>query len=215
MSLQFDVFWSFRSPYSYVATPGLMKLIREYDVVCNFRPVYPLAVRVEGFFESVHPMWPGYLLNDAPREAERVGLPMSWPDPDPIVQDFTTYKVAKEQPYITRLTRLGAAAARRDLGLEFATAASKRIWGGVKDWDKGDVLAEAATEAGLDLKDLQSDLDNDAAGLDKEIEQNEADQTKAGHWGVPLMEFDGEPFFGQDRIDAMIWRMNQKNLQRR
>jgi 2-hydroxychromene-2-carboxylate isomerase len=29
---------------------------------------------------------------------------------------------------------------------------------------------------------------------------------------VPLMVFNGEPFFGQDRIDALLWRMSQSGL---
>jgi 2-hydroxychromene-2-carboxylate isomerase len=32
---------------------------------------------------------------------------------------------------------------------------------------------------------------------------------------VPLFAFEGEPFFGQDRLDALIWRMTQKGLQPR
>ena len=37
----------------------------------------------------------------------------------------------------------------------------------------------------------------------------------AGHWGVPTLVFDGEPFFGQDRIAMAKWRMDQKGLQPR
>ncbi len=215
MSLSFDVFWSFRSPYSYLAAPRLLALTQDYDVVCHFRPVYPLAVRVRDFFDTVNPLWPGYLMHDLPREAEQLGLPMHWPDPDPIVQDFTTMKVAKDQPYITRLTRLGAAAEREGKGMAFATAASARIWGGVKDWDKGDVLAQAATEAGLDMARLETMIANEADALDAQIVQNEQDQKTGGHWGVPLMVFDGEPFYGQDRINSLVWRMKQKGLKAR
>ena len=39
--------------------------------------------------------------------------------------------------------------------------------------------------------------------------------TAAGHWGVPTMVFDGEPFFGQDRLDLLVWRMRQAGLQER
>ncbi len=34
----------------------------------------------------------------------------------------------------------------------------------------------------------------------------------AGHWGVPTLVFEGEPFFGQDRIDMALWRMKQKGV---
>lgn len=215
MTFEFDLFWSFRSPYSYLATPRLLALIQKYNVKCNFKVVYPLAVRVEDFFKTVNPMWPGYIMHDLPREAQRLGMEIHWPEPDPIVQDFTTLKVAKQQPYITRLTRLGAAAEQMGKGLAFANAASTCIWGGVKNWDQGEVLDKAARDAGLQLGDLEGMIKSSADTLDAAIRQNEADQTKAGHWGVPLMVFEGEPFFGQDRVDSLVWRMKQKGLQQR
>ncbi len=58
MTLQYDLFWSFRSPYSYLVTPRLIEFEREYDVNANVRPVYPIAVRIPGFFKQVNPMWP-------------------------------------------------------------------------------------------------------------------------------------------------------------
>ena len=45
MTLIFDLFWSYRSPYSYLATLRLAEMEREYDLMINVRPVYPLAVR--------------------------------------------------------------------------------------------------------------------------------------------------------------------------
>ena len=37
----------------------------------------------------------------------------------------------------------------------------------------------------------------------------------AGHWGVPTMVFADEPFFGQDRIDLLVWRLRQHGLRPR
>ncbi len=48
MSFQVDLFWSFRSPYSYLATPRLLEMQRAYDVAIAVRPVYPIAVRIPG-----------------------------------------------------------------------------------------------------------------------------------------------------------------------
>ncbi len=45
MTQDVDVFWSFRSPYSYLATPDLLRLRDDYDVNLRFRPVLPIAVR--------------------------------------------------------------------------------------------------------------------------------------------------------------------------
>lgn len=47
------------------------------------------------------------------------------------------------------------------------------------------------------------------------IAENETDHAAAGHWGVPTFVFENEPFFGQDRIDLLVWRMRGKGLARR
>ena len=215
MTFQVDLFWSFRSPYSYLAVPRLVALQRDFDVEIAVRPVYPIALRIPGFFKKVNPLWPPYLLRDCARIAEMNGLPFAWPSPDPIVQDIATMEVAAEQPYIHRLTRLGVAAQRRGCGLPFIHEVGKLTFGGVKDWNQGDHLAGATARAGLDLSELDAEITSDPTGFDAEIERNEAAQQGAGHWGVPLMVFRGEPFFGQDRIDVLRWRMQKAGLTRR
>jgi 2-hydroxychromene-2-carboxylate isomerase len=211
-----EVFWSFRSPYSYLATPRLRELGRTCDVELRVRPVLPIAVRIEGFFQSVNPLWPPYLLRDVARLAEFLGMTIAWPRPDPIVQDFTTREVAREQPYIYRLTRLGCAAAERGRGIEFIDEVSRIIWDGtVEGWNEGDHLARASARAGLELAELDADAAARAAHYDRVIEANQQALNDAGHWGVPTMVFEDEPFFGQDRIDLLRWRLEQRGLRPR
>ena len=215
MTLSFDVYWSFRSPYSYLATPPLIEIRRDYDVTVNFRPVRPLAVRDAAFFERVDPRWPMYVVRDVFRLAQMAGLPFAPPRPDPIVQDMATRQIAAEQPHIGRLTRLGQAACEQGDGLAFADNVARLIWGGTANWHEGSHLADAATAAGLDWTALDAAEHDDADRLDAAIAANEAAQAASGHWGVPLMVFDGEPFFGQDRLDALLWRMGQHGLAKR
>jgi 2-hydroxychromene-2-carboxylate isomerase len=216
MPLAVDVFWSFRSPYSYLATPRLVDIVRTYEVEVTVRVVLPIAVRIPGFFEQVNPLWPPYLLRDTMRIAEYLGIPYGWPRPDPIVQEFPSRRVAAEQPYIHRLTRLGVEAKRRGRGLEFVAEVSRLIFGGdVVGWNEGDHLARAAVRAGLDLAAMDAAVAADPTDHDAEIAQNQRDLEAAGHWGVPTMVFQGEPFFGQDRIDLLLWRLRQHGLTRR
>jgi 2-hydroxychromene-2-carboxylate isomerase len=216
MPLAVDVFWSFRSPYSYLATPRLVRLAADYDVDVTIRVVLPIAVRIPGFFDTVNPLWPPYLMRDTMRIAEYERIPYGWPRPDPIVQDFATRQVATEQPYIHRLTRLGVAATERGRGLPFVAEVSRVIWGGdVDGWHEGSHLADAAARAGLDLKELDAAIAEEPARYDAVIQRNQQALEAAGHWGVPTMVFAGEPFFGQDRIDLLVWRMKQQGLRRR
>jgi 2-hydroxychromene-2-carboxylate isomerase len=216
MSLSVDVFWSFRSPYSYLATPRLSGIALRYDVDVRIRPVYPLAAHAPDFFKKQNRRWPSYVARDASRIAQMLGIPFGPPRPDPIVMNFATGDVALEQPYIRRLTHLGQAAVERGRGLPFITEVSRVIWGGdVTGWDAGDHLARASVRAGLDLQDLERVIEADALRLEAAIQASHARLEEVGHWGVPTMVFNDEPFFGQDRIDVLLWRMRQHGLAER
>ncbi|HEY1154011.1 MAG TPA: DsbA family protein [Pseudolabrys sp.] len=216
MTLSVDLFWSFRSPYSYLALAKTLKLVVEYDVSVKLRPVYPLAVRVPGFFKRADPRFAMYVVLDSRRVAEHEGIPFRFPQPDPIVQDMATLEVAQEQPYIHRLTRLGAAAQLEDRALQFVGAIAPVLWdGSVKNWHEGDHLAKAASAAGFDLAAMDAAIAADPARYEQVITANEKDHATSGHWGVPTFVFEKEPFFGQDRIDLLIWRMQRKGLTRR
>lgn len=215
MTLEYDLFWSFRSPYSYLVTKRLLEFERDYDVKANVRPVYPIAVRIPGFFKQVNPMWPPYLLKDTVRIAQMEGLPYAWPSPDPIVMDIKTGEVPAEQPYIRRLTRAGVLAAEQGKGLPFLYEISTVIFGGVKNWHEGEHLRDAAKRAGLDMDALDAEAAKEKDRLEAVISENEAAQKQAGHWGVPLMVYEGEPFFGQDRFSHLQWRLEQKGLKKR
>ena len=215
MTLHADLYFSFRSPYSYLALGRYRAIAEEWDVDIALRPVYPLAIREPAFFERNHPNWLRYTFTDMFRVAQFHGIPFGPPRPDPIVQNVMTRQIAEEQPFIYRLTRLGQAAARRGKGLAFAHEAGKLIWGGAENWHEGDHLAGAAIRAGLDLSELDAEAIADAEALDAEIHANQAALEAGGHWGVPTLVFDGEPFFGQDRIEMVLWRMQQKGLEKR
>src|SRR5262245_22218308 len=186
MAHSIDLYWSFRSPYSYLATPRLVAMEREYDLGVNVRPVYPLAVRSGEFFRQVNPLWVPYLLRDTTRLAEMLGLPYRWPQPDPVAIDFQTLAATTEQPHIHRLTRLGCAAAEAGHGLQFLRAISHLIWSGEVDgWHEGDHLAHAARGAGVDLAALDARIAREPDRYEAIIQENQAAHRAAGHWGVP------------------------------
>lgn len=216
MTLEFDLFWSFRSPYSYLVTDRIVAFQKDYDVSCRVRPVYPIAVRQPEFFSNSDPLWFSYFARDIFRSAQFAGIPFAWANPDPVYMDPATRTYPKEQPHIHRLTRLGMAAAERGRGLAFIEQVGRLIWSGtVSGWHEGDHLARAAERAGLDLAELDRAAEAEAERLDTVIEENQQAQRQGGHYGVPLMVFEGEPFFGQDRFDQLKWRMEQKGLARR
>lgn len=216
MTLSVDLFFSFRSPYSYLALPKTLKLVADYDVTVKVRAVYPLAVRVPGFFKKTNPQFARYVVLDSSRVAKYENIPFRFPRPDPIVQDMATLEVAANQPYIHRLTRLGAMAQLEGRSLAFVDAIARVLWDGtVQGWNERDHLATAAAKAGFDLAAMDAAISADPDRYEKVIADNETDHAASGHWGVPTFVFANEPFFGQDRIDLLVWRMQGKGLTRR
>ncbi len=107
MTLGYDLYWSFRSPYSYLLTPRLAQLEADYDVRCHVRIVYPIAVRQADFFSNADPLWFSYFMRDVFRTGAYLGVPIRWPVPDPVVMDMATRTYPGEQPHIFRLSQLG------------------------------------------------------------------------------------------------------------
>lgn len=210
-----DVFWSFRSPYSYLATKRLRSMPDRWDVSVRPRPVYPIAIRTPEFFSAIRPQWTPYLLKDVVRLARFHDLPIGPLNPDPVVMNMSTREIAGDQPYIGRLTRLGilACEAGDAEGWAFMDEVSTLIWSG-EAWTEGTALAEAAGRAGFDLAELDRRQESERERLEAVIAANEAEQ-EPHHWGVPLMVFEGEPFFGQDRIDVLEWYLEEAGVPKR
>jgi 2-hydroxychromene-2-carboxylate isomerase len=205
-----DFYFSFRSPYSWLAVRQVRALAESHALDVTLRVVRPLAVRTPDFFKSVNPMWPPYLFRDVTRIAERLGLTFRWPRPDPVVQDLAKGTIAADQPHIGRLSRMGVLAAEQGAGLAYVEAVSHLIWSGEVDgWDQGDHLARAALAAGLDPVALETRAVAEGDRLDAVLLAHESAQAAAGHWGVPLFVYRDEPFFGQDRLPDLMWRIAQ------
>jgi 2-hydroxychromene-2-carboxylate isomerase len=114
-----DLYWSFRSPYSYIVLPRIIELRDRFRVSIDLRIVHPAAIRNPSYFERMDPLARPYFLKDSARAAAFHGLKFRRPVPDPIEQDPITLAIANEQPHARRLGRLGIAANERGQGLEF------------------------------------------------------------------------------------------------
>ena len=79
-----DVYFSFRSPYSYLATPGMLQIKKNYDINLILRPILPVAIRTpETLFSPANAPRARYIQLDWPRRARFLGMSDKWPSPDP------------------------------------------------------------------------------------------------------------------------------------
>jgi 2-hydroxychromene-2-carboxylate isomerase len=208
VSNRITLFWSFRSPYSYIALPRVIAVSERLDAPLEVRIVHPAALRNPEYFRSMNPLARRYFMLASARAAAFQGMSFRRPVPDPIAQDPVTLTFSPDQPLARRLGRLGVAAAQRGHEVPFCLEVSRLLWDGqVEGWDKGDHLAHAAARADLDLGELEAAIAADPDAREEILAQNDSALREASHWGVPTVVYRGEPFFGQDRIDVLTWRV--------
>jgi 2-hydroxychromene-2-carboxylate isomerase len=211
-----DVFWSYRSPYCYLTLDRFVDWQRSFEVTINIRPVYPMAVRDPSFFANINRKYRPYHTNDYHRVGEMLGMPVRKPVPDPIVMDNEKYEISDVQPHIARLTRTGVAAQKRGKCFEFTDAMMRTIWdGATDDWNTDAHYAAAIEKAGMNADEVMTEVADQGEMLEGIIADNQKAFDAAVHWGVPCMVFDNETFYGQDRMDVLLWRMKQKGLKAR
>ena len=223
--LEADVCWSMRSPYSYLTLHRLVWLNSNYNVNINIRVIFPVAVRTRhegGKAGSGRYYKMGDAFNDTVRTGQYNGVPFKYPYPDPIWQNEYPPESAdnaihplEKQPYIPWLTRLANYAELQGKCLHYVHAVSGMIWTGEVDWWPAHVKERFNTIEGLDYDTAIQYIRDNTAKVDAAWQKNQMIQMDAGHGGVPLMIFQGEPFFGQDRFDQFYWRLRQSGLTRR
>ncbi len=215
--MKIDLYFSYRSPYSYLILPRMLKLKEEYDIEINFKVVYPIAIRMPEWFEGKNFFtFFFFKMIDMRLQAKKLGIPFtSKLKPDPIRQNIMTGKISSHQPYIFDICHLGQMAQMKGVGMEFAFEVSSLIFGGVENWNTNENLSEAAKKVGLDLNQLRESVNVHEEEIIGQIKQNQVDQLNAGHHGVPLTVIGDKHFFGQDQFDKIMETLKENGLKER
>ena len=208
-----DLYFSYRSPYSYLILPRMLKLKNEYKLDVNFKIVYPIAIRLPEFFKDRNLFYFTTLMMDIKRKAKKLDIPLKLPiKPDPINQNIITGKISKNQPYIFDICHMGQLMCNRGKGIEFAYELSTLIWS-VKNWNTDNKLKALLADFGEDLDEVRESIKNDEKNLIEEIEMNQLDQKEAGHHGVPLNVYKEKYYFGQDNpFEDLIAELTKDGL---
>lgn len=183
-------FWySFRSPYSYLAAVELLRR-RERGAYPNLqvRPVLPMVMR--GL--PVPRIKRLYIVRDVKRCADQLGIAFGRihdPVGDGVLRLLTVY------PHD----------ADADTQLRYCVVAGQSVWAEGLDATRDDVLRSVFDRCGLDWNTAQEKL---AAGFDtKAAEAHRAALFAAGLWGVPSFRLGGFTTWGRDRM----WMLDQSS----
>ena len=210
--MQVDLYFSFRSPYSYLILPRMVNLRDKYNVNVNFKLVYPLAIREPEFFKGKNLLTYFYIRSiDYKKHAKLNGMKFVAPKPDPINQNMLTGKISKHQPYIFKLCHF-CQAIEKSKQLDFALEVSNLIFGGFQDWHIDESISAVTAKLGLNFNDIEQSRQQNDDKLKDEILLNQKQQLEAGHHGVPLTVYKDKFFFGQDRFHHLISALEQDGL---
>jgi 2-hydroxychromene-2-carboxylate isomerase len=190
-----DFFFSFRSPYSYLAAPRAFALPARFHVDLVFRGVIPMAMRGQSV-----PREKGlHTLRDAQREANRLGMPFGRIH-DPLGEGALRCLLVAE--HAVDVGREG----------EFVLEASRGIWAEAADVSRDKVLRPICERAGLDWPSCRAALDD--PDLRARVDADTLALSELGHWGVPVFVFEGEPFWGQDHIEDLEIALREAGFER-
>jgi 2-hydroxychromene-2-carboxylate isomerase len=189
---QLDLYFDPISPYVWLAMRSLGPL-EAAGLQVRFVPVlFAGLLKAHGNLGPAEvPAKRAYLFRDVMREAARRGLPFSGPPGHPF-NPLTALRMC---------TALEVDAERRTLALALTAA----CWENGEDISDASVLRRLADAAGFDGDALLARAGTPAvkaalaAATDAAIAE--------GIFGVPTYRLDGELFWGGDRVDTLLWRL--------
>ncbi|WP_158249903.1 DsbA family protein [Zhongshania marina] len=189
MDTPLEFFFSFRSPYSYLAAVQLQQRLPSLSLPLAVRPVLPMAMR--GFKIPLAKRM--YIVHDAAREAKNLGIPFGLIS-DPIGEGAL------------RCLKVFSLATGAGQQLDFLVSAGRGAWAEAIDLSTDRGLRKVCERAGINWvaaqRCLQGPLPNYAqANLDALQDM--------GYWGVPSFRLGKFTSWGNDRM----WMLDE--LQRR
>lgn len=183
--LPLEFYFSFRSPYSYLALERVLALTEHYGLDLRIRPVLPMVMRGLPVPREKRL----YILADAAREAERLGIPFGRIC-DPVGTG------------VERCMALFPAAMEAGRANEYLMRVATGIWSEGADVSRDADLRRLVTAAGLDWNSTAPCLQD--SRWQTMAAENRAALNGLGLWGVPVLHLHTPrgscAVWGQDRL---------------
>jgi 2-hydroxychromene-2-carboxylate isomerase len=189
--IQCEMWFSFRSPYSYLALERIEDALG--DVPLQLRAVLPMVMR--GL--QVPTVKKLYIVRDAKREADRLGIPFG-KICDPV------------GPGAQNCVALAHFAQTHGKQLAFAKSAMRGIWAEARDMTEYVDLRYVVERAELPWDEAKQALGRPEA--EKWAQANAADLAVIGLWGVPSFRCGDFVAWGQDRLPLLADRLRRHGL---
>jgi 2-hydroxychromene-2-carboxylate isomerase len=187
-----ELWFSFRSPYSYLALEQIEPVLAATATPLVLRPVMPMVTR--GLpLPNVKRM---YIVRDAKREADRLQIPFGELC-DPIGEG------------VDNCIAVAHWAEARGQQLAFARSAMRAIWSEARDMTAYVDLRYVVERAGLPWAEAKEALGAPGMIAPKWAQANMADLSVVGLWGVPSFRAGDFIAWGQDRLPLLADRLRR------
>ncbi len=177
-----DLYFSFRSPYSYLALERAKQICEDAAIDLVIRPVLPMVLR--GL--PVPTIKKLYIVADTKREAEKLGIPFGkLCDP---IKGGGVERCFSLVPYAASQGRL----------YDYVLSVSRGIWSEAANVRNDNDLQHLVTRAGLDWELAKNHLGS--SDWQELASTNRDALFKLGMWGVPSFHVGSFSTWGQDRL---------------
>jgi 2-hydroxychromene-2-carboxylate isomerase len=195
-TLGLEVWFSFRSPYSYLALEQLSALPLPAHIPLILRPVPPMVERGHKLVGAKRT----YILGDAKREADRLHLPFG-EICDPLGKGVEACLAISHQLTL-----------RKDHAalLAFARSALRGVWAEARDLSEYVDLRAVVERAELSWSEVSRWITDPSAQTTATI--NATDLEAIGLWGVPAFRMGDLWLWGQDRLVVLADRLRRHSL---
>ncbi|TFH75283.1 2-hydroxychromene-2-carboxylate dehydrogenase [Gammaproteobacteria bacterium LSUCC0112] len=186
-----DLYFSFRSPYSWIVLPRVIALANKYHARLRLRFVLPMVMRGLPIPDAKR----FYIVSDTKREAERVGLPFGMiADP------------------VGKPTERGLAvlhhAIEHNKGEAFAVSFMRGVFAEGINARSDSGLLKLCQRAGINVEQMHAALAD--TRWRAVAEANREEMFKQGIWGVPAFRVnEGSAHWGQDRLWLLEKQLRQ------
>lgn len=194
-----DYYDSMSSPWTYLGHLRFVELARRYGLTVRHKPMDLLKVwSVSGGLplKQRAQQRQAYRHQELRRWRELLQVPCKLePAHHPVADRRACYMVI--------------AAMQRGLDWsKLSYAILRAVWAEDRDIADHATLVAIAGEQGMDGKGLLAATED--AAVQSEYQSNTEEAMKLGVFGAPTYVFDGELFWGQDRLQMLKWRIRQK-----
>lgn len=198
MARMVEFFYDVGSPYAYLAATQIDALAARHGATVRWRPFLLGAVfkATGNEMPARVPAKARWMLGDIVRWARKYGVPFAMPTRFPL-------STISAQRALVAAHRIAGEDAQRKLAL----ALFRAYWGDDRDVSDRSVIAEVAQCVGLDAGAVVDAID---APETKDALRAQTDEAVArGAFGAPAMFFEGELFWGNDRLALLEDALSQ------